>query len=153
MNKLFIVVTISLILSGCKGRGPGPLQTGDTDIQSSEGMVHKGAVNAERVYITVEPCKDCVKISDLFKSKKSYSGNTIEVRGFVTKFNPSIMETNWVHIQDGTEYQDIFDLTVTTDEMVQVGDTLTFKGKISLDKDFGYGYYYPVIMEDAVIVK
>jgi hypothetical protein len=61
------------------------------------------------------------------------------------------MGKNWVHIQDGTEYQGGFDLTITTDGQVAVGETVTFEGKIVLDKDFGYGYSYPVLMEEAKI--
>jgi hypothetical protein len=63
------------------------------------------------------------------------------------------MGKNWVHIQDGTENQEGFDLTVTTDITVSVGETVTFEGKIALDKDFGYGYVYNVIMEEGKSVQ
>jgi hypothetical protein len=59
------------------------------------------------------------------------------------------MDRNWVHLQDGTSDSGSFDLTVTTEEEVNVGDVLTFEGKIKLDKDFGAGYSYEVIMEQA----
>jgi len=36
---------------------------------------------------------------------------------------------------------------------MQVGDVVTFEGVITLDKDFGAGYFYKVIMEEAVLVK
>ena len=42
-----------------------------------------------------------------------------------------------------------FDLTVTTQDVVLLGDTVTFEGTLKLDKDFGAGYLYPVIIEDA----
>ena len=45
-----------------------------------------------------------------------------------------------------------FDLTVTTNDKVEVDEEVTFKGKIALEKDFGAGYYYDVIMEDANLV-
>jgi hypothetical protein len=59
------------------------------------------------------------------------------------------MDKNWVHLQDGTSDSDSFDLTVTTTDNVEVGDIATFKGKITLKKDFGAGYYYELIMEEA----
>ena len=59
------------------------------------------------------------------------------------------MGKNWVHIQDGSEFEGGFDLTVTTDKPTSVGETITFEGKVILDKDFGYGYYYSVLMEDG----
>ena len=46
-----------------------------------------------------------------------------------------------------------FDLTVTTQETVNIDELVTFEGTIALDKDFGAGYFYPIIMEEAVIIK
>ena len=63
------------------------------------------------------------------------------------------MGKNWIHIQDGTEFEDGFDLTVTTSGTATMGEIVTFEGKISLDKDFGYGYSYAVLMEDAKPVQ
>jgi hypothetical protein len=68
----------------------------------------------------------------------------------VVKYSPGIMNKNWVHIQDGTEYDGNYDLTVTTLSEFKVGDIVTLEGKIALDKDFGYGYIYDVLLEDAV---
>jgi hypothetical protein len=63
------------------------------------------------------------------------------------------MGKNWIHIQDGTDFNGGFDLTITSDSQHAVGDTVIFEGKISLKKDFGYGYVYEVIMEDGKQVK
>ena len=62
------------------------------------------------------------------------------------------MGKNWIHIQDGTSNEGNFDFTTTTD-VVEINDEVTFKGKISLEKDFGSGYFYDVIMEDATLVS
>jgi len=90
-----------------------------------------------------------VTIADLYAKKTSFSGKTIKVKGQVTKFSPEIMNKNWVHLQDGTENGGKFDLTVTTDATVKVGDIVCFEGKITLDKDIGQGYFYDILMEDA----
>ena len=63
------------------------------------------------------------------------------------------MSRNWAHIQDGTDNNGNFDLTVTTQETVNIDELVTFEGTIALDKDFGAGYFYPIIMEEAVIIK
>jgi hypothetical protein len=64
------------------------------------------------------------------------------------------MSRNWVHIQDGTKNDGkVADLTITTNANVQVGDNVSFEGKITLDKDFGAGYKYNVIMEQGVLKK
>ncbi len=103
--------------------------------------------------ISVEQPKDGVSIAQLAKDRTAYEGKIIIVRGQVTKYNPNIMGRNWVHIQDGTQSGNIFDLTVTTDDEVKKGDVVTFKGRIVLNKDFGAGYKYAIIMEEAKVVK
>ncbi len=101
--------------------------------------------------ISVEQPKDGVSIARLSANRASYEGKIIKVRGQVTKYNPGIMGRNWVHIQDGTKDAHTFDLTVTTKDAVRMGQIVTFKGKIVLNKDFGAGYKYGIIMEEAVL--
>lgn len=146
-------MTAIMALTFCKGPGSGPLERRSFDskdqTRSMETGKHQGRVITSKIDVKVEPCADCVTIGKLLADRQSYAGKIIKVKGQVTKFNGGIMGRNWVHIQDGTEYQDGFDLTVTTDNTVAMGETVTFEGKIALDKDFGYGYTYSVIMEDA----
>jgi hypothetical protein len=99
--------------------------------------------------ISVETPKGGISIAELYKNQAGYAGKTVVMRGVVVKYNKEIMRKNWAHIQDGTEFSGKFDLTVTTLDSVQVGNTITFKGIISVNKDFGAGYKYDVIMEDA----
>jgi len=103
--------------------------------------------------IEVTPADGAITISELFANKEKYSGKKVKVTGKITKYNDMIMSRNWFHIQDGTEYEDNFDLTITSMDVANVGATVTFEGVIALDKDFGAGYFYPVIMEEAVVVK
>ena len=65
--------------------------------------------------------------------------------------NSGIMGKNWLHIQDGTKSGSDFDLTVTTSDNVGKDQIVTVTGKIVLNKDFGYGYSYKVLMEDAKV--
>lgn len=92
-----------------------------------------------------------VKLAELFANKSKYAGKEILITGKCVKINPMIMNRNWVHIQDGTGKQT--DLTVTTTENIQPGSIVTLKGTIALDKDFGAGYRYDIIMEGAVVVQ
>lgn len=94
-----------------------------------------------------------VSIQDLYGDMSSYGDKTVSIRGEVTKFSPQIMGRNWVHLQDGTSANGKFDLTVTTMNPVKVGDIVVFKGVITLNKDFGAGYKYELIMEEAVLVN
>ncbi len=162
MNKLTISLILLLAICSCKGPGSGPLVRNASDnSEKNQSMMgrtmksQKGSSNVvtEKLSIVIEPCNDCITISNLLNNKKSFSGKIIKVKGRVTKFNPEIMGKNWVHIQDGTEFNSEFDLTLTTNNMVSLGDTLTFEGKIALDKDLGYGYFYSVLMEEGKVVN
>ncbi len=99
--------------------------------------------------ISVAPAQGGISIGELFSNKDTYADKTVIIKGQVTKFSASIMKRNWVHLQDGTEGDGKNDLTITTQDEAAVGDVVTFEGRITLDKDFGAGYKYDVIMEDA----
>ncbi len=107
----------------------------------------------EKAGIAVVKAQGGISIAELYSNLAKYGGKSVRIRGKVLKLNTGIMGKNWAHIQDGTDSKGNFDLTVTTLSEVKVGDDVTFEGKISLNKDFGYGYSYPVLMEDAKSVK
>lgn len=90
-------------------------------------------------------------VADIYAQKDELSGKAVKVRGKVVKFSPEIMGKNWVHIQDGTGQGGNSDLTATTSSMAKVGDMVTVSGVLVTNKDFGYGYAYDVIIEDAEV--
>ena len=93
-------------------------------------------------------------MSELYAAKASQDA-PVAVRGKVVKYNPGVMGKNWIHLRDGsgsTEKKDN-DLAVTTSDSAAVGDVVLVKGKVRLDRDFGSGYVYPVIVEDAKVSK
>ena len=92
-------------------------------------------------------------IAQISQQRNELANKEITVRGQVTRYNAQIMGRNWVHIQDGTKDGNAVDLTITTDNTVKVGDVVTFKGILVLNKDFGAGYSYDMIMEKAQLVN
>ncbi|GBD89012.1 hypothetical protein BMS3Abin03_02956 [bacterium BMS3Abin03] len=108
----------------------------------------KSEVNNE---IKLEPLKDGKTIAQIYKDKNSLNGKTIKVRGKVVKFNGGIMNRNWIHIQDGTDDNGNYDLLITSDESANVGDVIVAEGTLTTDKNFGAGYFYPVVVENAKI--
>ncbi|MEE2788989.1 MAG: DNA-binding protein [Myxococcota bacterium] len=92
-------------------------------------------------------------VAEIFSSAKTLSGQPILIRGQVVKYNAGIMGKNWLHIQDGTGDINLktHDLTVTTNGTAKVGQTVLIKGTLTTNKDFGAGYSYPVIVEDASV--
>lgn len=101
--------------------------------------------------LSVETPKGGITIADLYKNPGNYAGKTVIIRGVAVRYNSQIMNKNWVHIQDGTDYSEKFDLTITTMDSLIVGQTATFKGIVALNKDFGSGYAYDVILEEAKV--
>jgi len=92
-------------------------------------------------------------IAYVHTNKDALAGRQISLRGEVVKFNANILGTNFIHIQDGSG--DVADgsndLTVTSQTATAVGETVVVTGTIVLNKDFGAGYTFPVLMEDASI--
>lgn len=126
----------------------------ESTISSSEAMGMspiRPKITKEK--IDVKPQNGSITIAGLYTNKNKYDGKVIKVRGEVTRYNPDIMDRNWVHIQDGTKSGSNFDLAITTPDRVRVGDVVTFEGKITLNKDFGAGYFYSVIMQNAKVLK
>ena len=103
--------------------------------------------------IKVDVAKDGITIAELYANREKYNGKTVKIRGEVVKYASEIMGKNWAHIQDGTKSGDSFDLAVTTNDVTKVGDVVLFEGTVALKKDFGAGYFYEVIVEDAKIIK
>jgi len=114
---------------------------------------HSGKVAASDAEVEISKPEGELTIADIYSNKNEYAGKEFEIRGAVVKVNEQVMGKNWVHIQDGTTEGGNFDLTITTQADVKVGDEVTFKGKLTLNKDFGAGYVYDVIMEDGALVK
>ncbi len=112
---------------------------------------HGSKTAVEKKDIKVEHIKDGVTVADIYSKKDTYGDKTVKIKGEVVKFLPEIMGKNWIHLQDGTDANGNFDLTITTTATAKVGDVIVVEGKIVLKKDFGYGYSYEVLMEDAVI--
>lgn len=95
---------------------------------------------------------DCITIAELFKNKEKYADKKVKIKAEVTKFTPNIMGKNWMHIQDGTEYKDKYDLTITSKLTSKKGDIHIIEGVARMNKDFGAGYSYECIIENSIFM-
>ncbi len=118
-------------------------------ISSSEG--HSKPKVESGTNINVTPLSDGKTVETLVKEKASLNGKVVKIRGVVTKYNGGIMGKNWLHIQDGTKFGEDIDITVTSDQSAKVGETVIIEGTVTTDKDFGAGYFYDIIIENAKI--
>lgn len=94
-------------------------------------------------------------VAELYNQSKELDGKQVRIRGKVVKFSPNIMGKNWVHIQDGSgdPMKNTHDLVITTTGQVASDDIITFEGIVTANKDFGFGYKYDVLIEQAEIMK
>lgn len=113
--------------------------------------VHNHPVEATSTEFTdIKPISGVVKLSDLITHKQKYQGKKVVVAGKCVKANYGIMNRNWYHIQDGTKNGGkTCDLTITSNENIPLGANIAFEGKLVLNKDFGAGYVYEIIIEDG----
>lgn len=94
-------------------------------------------------------------IGEIFAHAKKLDGTSVRVRGKVVKVSPQIMGRNWIHIQDGTgdPMANSHDLVVTSSELAEVEEVVVVAGKLAAQKDFGFGYEYDAIIEQARLLN
>lgn len=94
-------------------------------------------------------------VAEVWASRIKFDGKPVVVRGRVVKFIDGVMGKNWLHLQDGSGLAGAgnTDLVVTTLQSARVGDVVTVTGRVRNDQDFGAGYSYQVLVEDATITR
>ena len=92
-------------------------------------------------------------VGECFARAKELDNKKVRVRGKVVKVSRMIMGRNWVHIQDGTgnPMENTHDLVVTTQAEPKLDSVVTVEGTLHDNRDFGAGYKYNAIIEDAEI--
>ena len=90
-------------------------------------------------------------VAVLNKDKTALVGKTVSAQGKVVKVNNGIMGRNFVHVQDGSGDASNNNLIVTSKDTANVGDSVSVTGVVVMDRDFGGGYSYPLLIEDAKI--
>lgn len=105
-------------------------------------------------YITgtehIHKAEESISISELVKNQKKYKDKIVQITGKCVKINPNIMGRNWIHLKDGS--MDNYDLVITSDHFVKEGSVVTINAKVILNKDFGAGYSYKLILENGIII-
>jgi hypothetical protein len=88
-------------------------------------------------------------VAEVHSGRAALAGKPVVVRGRVVKFNANIMGRNWLHIRDGSGTEGNNNLTVTSAGQAKVGDLVVVTGRLAVDKDFGSGYRYALLVEEA----
>ena len=134
-----------------------PLTAAETELLKKKSTGSNVAVPEPTEKIVVEKAKgeNVYSIEECFAKSAKLNGKKVTVRGKVLKVSSGIMGNNWLHLQDGTgsATKKTNNLVVTSKESAKAGDTVTITGTLAKDKDFGSGYKYSVIVEQATVKK
>lgn len=125
--------------------------------EQGKSVGSSGAVAPKTGKISVPKAtgEGAINVDEAFKNSTKWNNKQIVINGKVAKVTTGILGKNWIHIQDGTGSfaKKTHNLVCTSDQMADVGDMVTVKGKLIKDKNFGSGYRYAVIIEEAQITK
>jgi len=127
-------------------------EDGKALIPKGHGDAPEAVPGAATELAGIERAEGGKTVGEILDEKASLAGQEVTVRGRVVKFTPGVMGKNWIHLQDGTTGAGgANDVTVTSDKMAEVGNTILVRGVVGIDRDFGFGYEYDLIIEDAAI--
>lgn len=149
LNRDFpLIYFASSIAQEGKQATPATMPPGHPPI-SAPGAKAVAAMVTEKI----PPPEGGLSIADVWARRAALAGTQVTVRGKVVKFNGGIMDRNWIHLQDGSgsAANRDNDLTITTSAVAKVGDVVTVTGTVAIDKDFGAGYTYAVIVEGGTL--
>lgn len=113
---------------------------------SKIAVAHSGSTDPHGSGASTPP-SDAVSIAYVIENAASLNGKEVVVSGTVVKVNAHIMDRNWMHLKDGSA--DDYDFVITTNDMVPAGHNAAFRGTVTVNKDFGAGYTYALIIENA----
>lgn len=151
-----LVLTFALSIAACSKEPQAPAPTATTPSAPAAAMPAPHpipAAPADEVDLSgIAKAEGGRTIAEVFADRAGLAGQAVVFRGKVVKVNPDIMGRHWLHVRDGSGAEGTNDLTVTTTgELPNVGDTVLVTGTIAIDKDFGMGYRYDIIVEDAEV--
>jgi hypothetical protein len=142
MKKILLCISLTSLFVACNSKPNDTSGNNETKKDTSSNV-------QENENVKTQPPAGGITINELYTNRTKYEGQTVSVKGKCVKLNNNIMNRNWIHIQDGSTKDDKQDLTITTTDNVSLGEMVAFEGKIALNKDFGAGYTYEIIMEEA----
>jgi hypothetical protein len=163
LNRKFDHIVFGSLSTGTSMQAdPSPLASGHpapAEKQATMAAQHAALANASvdvgETKVEKAEGVDGKTVAEIFASKTSLADTLVAIRGKVVKYNSGIMGKNWIHLRDGSGSPEKknHDLTVTTSDSAAVGDVVLVRGTVHLNRDFGSGYAYPVIIEDAKVLK
>ena len=129
-----------------------------TQVAPGSGNPHAGmSKQADVGEVKVDKAKgaNARTVAEIVAKSAELKDKPVLVHAKVVKYNGGIMGKNWIHVRDGSGSANdgSNDLLVTTNEQANVGDVINIEGVVRTNKDFGSGYSYKVLIEEAKLKK
>jgi len=147
LGRTFDEILFVNAFTAAGGAAPAAVQA---ELTRAHAGIATGAADGEA--IDVQAADGGITVAGIHALGAKADGYDVVLRGKVVKANFGILGTNWYHIQDGSGAEGANDLTITSAARIAVGDVVLVKGKLATDRDFGAGYVYKLIVEDAEVV-
>lgn len=114
-----------------------------------------GTVDTTNLRVPKATGENAWTVAEIVTKSAELKDKPVVVRAKIVKYNPGIMGKNWIHLRDGTgsAAENTNDILATTTVEAKLGDIVTVKGVVRTDKDFGSGYAYKTMIEEATIQK
>ncbi|MFC1524673.1 DNA-binding protein [Thermodesulfobacteriota bacterium] len=114
---------------------------------------NKAVVPFSELKVDKAAAQNAYTVGEVFSQGESLHEKKVSIKGKVVKVSPNIMGKNWIHLQDGSgdPSTNTHDLVVTSADIPNVGEVITIEGVVASNKDFGAGYQYKVIVEEAAV--
>jgi hypothetical protein len=126
-----------------------------TDLGAMHAAAGKGAAPVPPVKVEKAKGPNAQTVAGIVTGAASLKDKPVTVRGQVVKFNPDVMGKNWLHLRDGTgsATDGSNDVLVVTSGTAKPGEVVLVSGTVRTDRNFGSGYSYKVLVEDAKVTK
>ena len=118
----------------------------------------QGAVNNQKARISVSKATgmNAITVEEAFANRTKLHGKRVIIHAQIVKVSGGILGKTWFHVQDGTgsARKVTHDLVCTSrNSTADVGDVVMITGNLMKDRNFGSGYKYDVMIEDAEFTK
>jgi hypothetical protein len=148
----------SIIFSGgaiASGTAPAGHPAAGATPQGATGSKAQTAAMDKSVKVEKAAGPNAYTVAEVYAKRSALNKKKVAVKGKVAKVSQGIMGKNWIHIQDGSgdQQKGTHNLVATTQDLAAVGDIVTITGTFAKDRDFGAGYLYKAIVEDAKVQK
>ena len=140
--------TFKTILFGSLAGAQGSVASPGLGMATSHAI---NTINVADIHVPRAVGENAKTVAEIVSKAVELKDKPVLVRGKIVKYNAGIMGKNWIHLRDGSAANANGDILVTSANAAKLGDIVTVKGVVRNDKDFGAGYFYKVLIEDAVL--